>query len=57
MARPVTGKKPQNLRNTVKMLLSYMGRHKFLLLAVAVLVTVSALANLLGDVYDPAGSQ
>ena len=48
MARPVTGKKPQNLRNTVKMLLSYMGRHKFLLLAVAVLVTVSAMANLLG---------
>ncbi len=29
-------------------LLSYLGRHKLLLLWVAVLVTVSALANLLG---------
>ena len=47
-ARAISGKKPQNLRFTLGSLLSYMGRHKFLLLAVAVLVTVSALANLLG---------
>lgn len=47
-ARQYSGKKPQNLRHTLKVLLSYMGRHRFLLLAVAVLVTVSALANLLG---------
>jgi ATP-binding cassette subfamily B multidrug efflux pump len=47
-ARPITGKKPKNLGYTVKTLLSYMGRHKFLLLAVAVLVTISALANLTG---------
>ena len=46
--RPITGKKPKNLGYTVKTLLSYMGRHKFLLLAVAVLVTISALANLTG---------
>jgi ATP-binding cassette subfamily B multidrug efflux pump len=48
MARIYSGKKPENLRGTVGMLLSYMGKHRFLLLAVAVLVTVSALANLLG---------
>ena len=48
MARPVSGKKPQDLGYTLRTLFSYLGRHKFLLLAVAVLVTVSALANLLG---------
>ncbi len=48
MARSFSGKRPQDLKKTVGALLSYMGRHKFLLLVVAVLVTVSALANLLG---------
>ena len=46
--RQITGKKPKNFRYTVETLLSYLGRHKLLLLWVAVLVTVSALANLLG---------
>ena len=44
--RQITGKKPKNFRYTVETLLSYLGRHKLLLLWVAVLVTVSALANL-----------
>lgn len=48
MARTLSGKRPKNLKFTVQSLLSYMGRHKFLLLVVAVLVSVSALANLLG---------
>ena len=48
MARQISGKKPTNLGYTVRTLLSYMGRHKYLLLAVAVLVTISATANLLG---------
>ncbi len=48
MARPITGKKPKDMKFTVRSLLSYMGRHKILLLLVAVLVTISALANLLG---------
>ena len=48
MARQLSAKKPKDLGYTIRTLLSYMGRHKFLLLAVAVLVTVSALANLLG---------
>ena len=47
-ARQLSAKKPKDLGYTVRTLLSYMGRHKFLLLAVALLVTVSALANLLG---------
>ena len=48
MARQISAKKPKHLGYTVKTLLSYMGRHKFLLLAVAVMVTVSASMNLLG---------
>ena len=47
MARQLSAKKPKDLRYTLGTLFSYMGRHKFLLLAVAVLVSVSALANLL----------
>ena len=43
-----SSKRPENLWNTLRMLLSYMGRHKFMLLAVAGLVSVSAVANLLG---------
>ena len=48
MARQISGKKPKNFGFTLKTLLSYMGRHRFLFLAVAVLVTISALGNLLG---------
>ena len=47
-AQQLSAKKPKNLRYTIRMLLSYMGRHKLILLVVAVLVTISALANLLG---------
>ncbi len=45
---PAPGKKPQNLMRTLRELMSYLGRHKLLFLAVAVLVTISATANLLG---------
>ena len=48
MARTYSGKKPKRLGYTVKTFLSYLGRHKFLLLAVGVLVAVSDIANLLG---------
>ena len=47
-ARPLSGKKPKDLGYTLRTLMSYMGRHRYLLLVVAVLVTVSALCNLLG---------
>ena len=45
---PAPGNKPKNLLGTLRELLSYMGRHKLLFLAVAVLVSVSAIANLVG---------
>lgn len=48
MARTFSGKKPKRLGYTVKTFLSYLGRHKFLLLAMGMLVAVSATANLLG---------
>ena len=48
MARAITGKKPKNFGFTLRTLLAYMGRHKFLFLVVAVLVSISAVANLLG---------
>ena len=34
-ARQITGKKPKHFWSTFRTLLAYMGRHKFLLLAVA----------------------
>ena len=48
MARQYNNARPKDLRYTVGKLLSYMGRHKLLLLLVAVLVALSALGNLLG---------
>lgn len=46
--RQITGKRPENIRETFSALMTYMGRHKFLLLLVGILTSVSALANLLG---------
>ena len=48
MANPQARKRPDNLGTTVKQLISYMGRHKFLLLVITILVILSAGANLLG---------
>ena len=48
MARQFNGKRPKNLKRTVLKLMGYMGNHKFLLLLVAVLVSVSASAGLVG---------
>ena len=48
MARSLSGKKPKHLWQTVRRLLSYMGHYRTLLFAVALLVTVSAIANLVG---------
>ena len=41
-------KRPENMQHTRRIFVSYLGRHKFMLLIVSILVTVSALANLLG---------
>lgn len=48
MARQFNGKRPKNLKRTVLKLMGYMGNHKFLLLLVAVLVSVSVSAGLAG---------
>ena len=44
MARQLSAKKPKDLRYTLGTLFSYMGRHKFLLLAVAVLAAGACAA-------------
>lgn len=46
--REHSAKRPEHLGRTVGTLLKYLGRHRYLLFIVAVLVTISALANLLG---------
>ena len=48
MPRMVSSRKPKDLAYTAKRLLSYMGMHRYSLLAVAFLVAVSVLCNLLG---------
>ena len=48
MAKTFSGKRPENLRQTLGRLFAYLGRHKFLLILVGVLAAVSASANLLG---------
>ena len=47
-ARAYSGKKPKNLKHTLRVFLSYLGRHKKMLAVVAVRVTISAGANLFG---------
>ena len=47
-ARAYSGKKPKNLKHTLRVFLSSLGRHKKMLAVVAVLVTISAGSNLLG---------
>ena len=48
MPRTAAQARPKDLRHTVHMLLSYMGHAKISLLIVAVLVTISATASLVG---------
>ena len=48
MAKTISNKRPDNFWKTLRNLLHYMGNHRFLLLLVAILVAISALANLLG---------
>lgn len=48
MARQITGKKPQNMKKTIHTFLEYFGNHRFSLVFVALLVVLSAGANLYG---------
>lgn len=46
--RQVTGKKPKNMRRTMYSFLSYLGKHKLLLGCIALMVIISAGANIWG---------
>ena len=50
MASPMnlSRKRPQNTGKTLKRLMHYLGIHKFALLAVAFLVLISSMANIMG---------
>ena len=48
MAKIITGKKPQDMKKTLRNFLHYLGNHKFSLLIVALLVILSAGVNLYG---------
>lgn len=48
MARTTSYKRPKNTKKTLLQMFSYPGRHKKIMAAIAVLVAVSALANIYG---------
>lgn len=48
MARTTSYKRPKNTKKTLLQMFSYLGRHKKRMAAIAVLVAVSALANIYG---------
>ncbi len=52
MAKAFGGKRPQDLRYTLRRFMDYLGRHKIMLGVVGLLAAVSALAALLGT-HDP----
>ena len=48
MARTTSYKRPKNTKKTLLQMFSYLGRHKKIMAAIAVLVAVSALAHIYG---------
>ena len=48
MARIANYNRPKDTRRTLRQMLSYLGRHKWYMLLIALLVTISALASILG---------
>lgn len=48
MARTTSYKRPKNTKKTLLQMFSYLGRHKKSMAAIAVLVAISALANIYG---------
>lgn len=48
MARTMNYKRPKNTKKTLKRLLGYLGAHKIAVAIVAILVTVSSVASILG---------
>ena len=48
MATIANYNRPRDTRGTLKQMLSYLGRHKWYMLVIALLVTISALASIMG---------
>ncbi len=48
MARIANYNRPKNTKKTLLQMLSYLGRHRWSMLAIALLVTISATANIMG---------
>ena len=48
MARIANYNRPKNTKKTLLQMLSYLGRHRWSMLAIALLVTISASANIMG---------
>ena len=48
LAKPMSYKRPKDLKGTLLRLLRYLGAHKLSLAAVAVMVVLSSMANILG---------
>ena len=48
-------KRPENMQHTLRIFVSYLGRHKFMLLIVSILVTVSAKPS--WNLHDTSGCQ
>ena len=48
MARIANFSRPKNTRQALKQMFGYLGRHKWYMFAIALLVAASAMANIMG---------
>ena len=48
MARIANFSRPKNTRRAIKQMFGYLGRHKWYMFAIALLVAASAMANIMG---------
>ena len=48
MARAANYSRPKDTKGTILQMLKYLGRHKWYMLAIALLVAMSAMANIMG---------
>ncbi len=57
MAKAFSGKKPQHFGNTIRVFLSYLGRHKFMLGLVGAAYRCQRTRQPAGYLHDQAGGQ
>ena len=48
MARIANFSRPKNTRRAIRQMFGYLGRHKWYMFAIALLVAASAMANIMG---------